>query len=198
MKITKTTWRSLVIAAGALALAGCYVDSGRTLASDAEGFQQYSNATIGVSLLTPEGWSSEVTIGGEYVVTEPGVDGGQIMVFSASLERLMGEGVSGSTTLETFKDFRLSEITEKDIGPQLERSVRKSALGKNDAYEIQYSYKPEGEDRRRFVREIFTLVDGKVYRIELYNQVETDPEAQTAFEAMLDSFRILHQQTESN
>lgn len=192
MKIRKTNWRSLVIAAGALALAGCYVDSGRTLAGDVEGFQRYSNETIGVSLLTPAGWGSEVTIGGEYVVTEPGANGGQIRVFSAPVERLMGEGASGSSTLEPYKDFRLSQITEKDIGPELERSVRKSTLGGNNAYEIQYSYKPKG-DQRWFVREIFTLVDGKVYRIQLYNHGKTDPEDRRVFEAMQDSLRILHQ-----
>ena len=78
MKVMKTNWRSL-IAAVALALAGCHVDSGRTIKSDAEGFQQYSNDTIGLLLLTSDGRISEVTIGGEYLGTEPEVNAGEIM-----------------------------------------------------------------------------------------------------------------------
>lgn len=173
-----------------LVLAGCYVDSGRTAKSDTEGYEQYTNKTINVSLLTPKGWESEVGIGGVYTLTMPGSDGGQIYVMSSPAGHLIEEGTSA--TLEEYKKFRLSQMTEEYIGPELDVSTSKSSLAGNDAYETRYSYKPEGDNRKWFVREVFTVADGKVYQIQSYARGNVAPEFHTTFDTMKDSYRILN------
>ena len=61
------------VAIFALLLSGCniYVDSGKVSKSNIEGYKQYSNKTINVAVLTPAGWRTRVSIGGEYVMTAP-------------------------------------------------------------------------------------------------------------------------------
>ncbi|MEA3292490.1 MAG: hypothetical protein U9Q71_09355, partial [Pseudomonadota bacterium] len=165
----------------------------RTAKSDTEGYDQYTNKTLNVSLLTPKGWESSVGIGGVYTLTMPGSDGAQIYVMSSPVEHLMGEGASPSTTrLEEYKKFRLSQMTEEYIGPELEFSTQKSSLSGNDAYETRYAYKPEGDSRKWFVREVFTVADGKVYQIQSYARGNVAPEFQNTFETMIDSYRILN------
>ena len=174
-----------------LVLFGCYVDSGRKSRSEIDGYDRYSNKTINVSLLTPTGWDAEVNIGGVYVVTPPAPSGGQIYVMSSSVERLMGEEASESADLEAYREYMWSQITEEEVGPGLDRSIGKSSLAGNDAYEIRYSFEPETDPARWFVWEVFTLVDGKVYRIRTYSTEKADPEFQKTVETMMASYRIL-------
>ncbi len=188
MKILEFLLPSLLLP---LVLSGCYVDSGRTSRGDIEGYDRYSNKTINVSLLTPTGWDREVTIGGVYVVTQPAPNGGQIYVTSRSFEDFMGDEVSGLDDLEACKELRWSEITDEEIGPKLDRSISESSLAGSDAYEIRYSYLPQGEQESWFVRETLTVVDGKVYRIESYTSDDADLEFQKAVEVMTSSYRLL-------
>jgi len=172
-------------------LSGCYADPGKIMSSDKPGYDHYSNKTINVSVLTPSDWSSNVGIGGDYTITSPKQDGTQIYISRTPVVQWMGDGSSQSTTLEEFREFRLSQITVEEIGPELESSIQKSSLAGDDAYELRYSYKPAGDDRKWFVREIFTVVDGNVYRIQSYTRDSTDPEPIKIFHTMKNSFRIL-------
>ena len=98
-------------------------------------------------------------------MSPPDSKGESIAVASSTVEWLMGEGTPKSTTLEEYKKFRRPQINEKDIGPHLSVSVKKTTLAGHDAYEILYSMKPKGETQYYATQETFTVVEGKVYRL---------------------------------
>ena len=173
-------------------LSGCYADPGRTRSNDRAGYDHYTNKTINVSVLTPSDWRSNVGIGGVYTITSPQPDGAQIYIIRTPVVQWMGEGTSPATTLEEFREFRLSHITIEEIGPELDSSIQKSSLAGADAYDLRYSYKSAVDGRKWYVREIFTVADGNVYRIQSYTRDSTDPELLRTFETMKNSFRILN------
>lgn len=182
-----------IIFAFALTLTGCNFvsDYGYTRNSDTPGYLQYTNKTLNVSVLTPESWKSEVTIGGQYVMMPPGSNEADISVASSTVEWLMGEGTPKSTTLEEYRKHRLPQINEKNIGPKLTVSVRKTMLAGHDAYEILYSMLPEGQTQYIVYQETFTVVDGMVYRLyygttkDIYNKYLNE------LEVVKNSYRIL-------
>ena len=96
-----------------------------------------------------------------------------------------------STTLEAFKQNRLAFITEKNIGPKLRVSVKKSTLAKHDAYEISYSSKVKELPQRLMTQETFTLVDGKVYRIIYYADEDVYDKFLKELQVVKSSYRIL-------
>jgi len=156
---------SLVIT---LTLAGCNFvsDYGSTKESKMSGYVEYTNKTLNVSVLTPESWKTQVTIGGVYVMRPADQEGiADISVSSSSVERLMGGGASKSTTLDEYKAHRRAFITEENIGPQLTVSMKKTTLSGHDAYELLYSMLPEGETEYLVFQETFTVVEGTVYRL---------------------------------
>ncbi len=156
-----------VIFAFAVTLPGCNFvsDYGYTRNSDTSGYLQYTNKTLNVSVLMPESWKSKVTIGGEFMMMPHHSKGESITVASSTIEWLMGEGTPVSTTLEEYKVFRRSFINEKNIGPKLTVSVKKTMLAGHDAYEILYSMLPEGQAQYLVFKETFTVVDGRVYKL---------------------------------
>lgn len=67
------TFKFLVLViVSAMVLSACYNPKGEVKNSETPGFEKYSNNTINVSMLIPEGWSGEVSMGGEYAITSPG------------------------------------------------------------------------------------------------------------------------------
>ena len=95
------------------------------------------------------------------------------------------------TTLEAFKKNRLAFITEKDIGPKLRVSTKKSRLANHDAYEISYSYKVKELPQRLMVQETFTLVNGKVYRVVYYADANVYNKYLKELQTVKNSYRIL-------
>lgn len=142
-------------------------------------------------VLTPKGWESKVTMGGEYVMTAPDPKRPQILISSSPIKHLMGDGTSKSTTLEIYKKHRLAFITEENIGPELHVSVKKSSLANHNTYEIFYSYLVRGNSQRTFVQETFTLVDGKIYQIQYYAYEDVYSKYLKELQVVKSSFRIL-------
>lgn len=189
--ILKYSMASVVLVTFTLLLAGCYADQGKTMSSGVDGFGLHTNRTIGVSFLTPKGWEPKVGIGGVYTVTDPASDGGQIYVSSSPLKALTSGDETPITTFEGYKQYRLSQITEDQIGPELQSSVEKASLADSDAWNINYSFKSAVDGGKWYVHEIFTLNNGTIYRIQSYNQQATNPGFIKVFETMTDSYRIL-------
>lgn len=185
----------LALSVISMLLSGCniYIDSGKVRKSSTAGYKQYTNKTINVSVLTPEGWSTEVTIGGEYVMKSPDSKRPRarrpaIYVSSSSLEFL---SLPSSTTLEAYKKNRLSFITEENIGPKLRVSTKKSILAGHDAYEISYSYKVKELPQKLMVQETFTLVNGKIYRLTYYADEDVYSKFLKELQVVKRSYRIL-------
>ena len=189
MNIVKYTMSLLLVP---LVLFGCYANPGRSVSSDKPGYDHYTNKAINVSVLTPVDWSSDVSTGGVYTITSPKPLGAQIYVMRTPVVNFMGEGSLKSTSLEEFREFRLSQITVEEIGPELDSTIQKSSLAGDDAYELRYSYKSAIDEQKWFVREIFAVIDGNVYMIQSYTRNSTDPELLKTFEIMKDSYRILN------
>jgi hypothetical protein len=165
-----------------------------------------------VVVLTPDGWRTRVNIGGEYVMTSPDEKREEtrrpaIYISSSPIDFLSKTGAESSidgtseayknsrlplsTTLEAFKENRLAFITEKNIGPKLRVSTKKSRLAKHDAYEISYSYKAKDLPQRLMVQETFTLVDAKVYRIIYYADADVHDKYLKELQVVRSSYRIL-------
>ena len=197
-----------------LLLSGCniYVDAGKVAKSTTEGYKQYHNKTINISVLTPERWATSVSIGGEYTMVSPDAKRPttrrpSISISSSPVDALAKTGaplsmdgsyevykksrLPRSTTLEAFKNNRLAFLTEKNIGPELRVSVKKSRLAKHDAYEILYSSKGKEFAHRFMVQETFTLVEGRVYRLIYYADEDRYPKFLKELEVVKDSYRIL-------
>jgi len=195
-------------------LLGCntYEDVGKVSKSVVSGYSQYSNKTINMEVLTPKGWGTEVTIGGEYIMTPPNAKKTKERKLSiaissfyvntiskvnikspiaASSEDSKNSMLASSTTLEDFKNNRLAFLTEENIGPQLSVSTRKTRLAKHDAYEISYSYKVKEITQRLMFQETFTLVDGKVYRIIYYSYKDRYKDYLKKLQVIKSSYRIL-------
>ena len=197
-----------------LFLLGCntYVDAGKATKSKTEGYKQYSNKTINVAVLTPDRWRTRVSIGGEYVMTSADAKREEnrrpaIYISSSAVDFLSKTGVESSmdgtseayknsrlplsTTLEAFKENRLAFLTEKNIGPKLRVSTKRSRLAKHDAYEISYSYKVKELPQRLMVQETFTLVNGKVYRVIYYADEDVYSKYLKELQVVKSSYRIL-------
>jgi len=174
-----------------ITLSGCYVDNGELLESNTNGYGHYTNKTINVSVLTPLNWQTSVSIGGEYVMNAPDSDNISILIASTSVTLLMGDIASDSTTLDEFKTYRASQINEKEIGPKLNISINKSTLSSYPAYEMIYTYLPEGMNKKIYVRETSTLVKGKVYRIWYYAQENTYQKYEKEYHMVKNSYSIL-------
>ena len=197
-----------------LLLSACntYVDAGKATKSNTEGYTKYSNKTINVTVLTPDEWGIRVSIGGEYVMKSPDLKREEtrrssIYISSSPVDFLSKTGAPSSmdgtseaykksrlplsTTLEEFKNNRVAFLTEKNIGPQLRVSVKKSTLAGHDAYEISYSYKVKELSQRLMTQETFTLVDGKVYRIIYYADEDVYNKYLNELQTVKSSYRIL-------
>ena len=195
-------------------LLGCntYVDSGKATKSSVAGYKQYSNKTINVTVLTPDGWGTLVNIGGEYVMTSPDPKRAEnrrpaITISSSPVDALGKTGVKSSMdgtseayknsrlprsiTLEAFKNNKLAFLTEKNIGPKLRVSTKKSTLANHDAYEISYSYKVKELPQRLMVQETFTLVNGRVYRVIYYADEDVYNKFLKELQVVKSSYRIL-------
>jgi len=179
MKSLKFLFAALALS---VALNGCYVDRGKVSESGIGGYQQYTNKTINVSVLSPDGWDTEVTIGGEYVVTNPGK--AQIIIASSELEWLMGKDNPTATGLQGFIEYRSSQLIPENIGPEFSISGIKSKLAGQDAYQFEYSYRPEGSQEMQFVKEVFTVVNGKMYKLQYYA-------AEDAYQKYLEQARVM-------
>ena len=186
----KTMKLLLALSLISIVISGCLVDNGRIAKSSTAGYDQYKNKTINVSVLTPKGWNTEVTMGGEYVITAPDPKRPQILIMSSPVEHLMN-GASKSITLEAYKRDRLAFITEKNIGPELRVSTKKSSLANHNAYEISYSYLVKGDSQRTLVQETFTLIDGKIYQIQYYVKEDIFAKYQKELQVIKSSYRIL-------
>ena len=204
----------LTLSVFSMLLSGCntYVDSGKATKSSVAGYKQYSNKTINIAILTPEGWNTRVNIGGEYVMTSPDPQRAEnrrpsIYISSSPVDSLSKTGAASSMdgtseaykksrlplsiTLEEFKKNRLAFLTEENIGPKLRVSVKKSSLANHDAYEISYSYKVKELPQRLMVQETFTLLDGKVYRIIYYADEDVYYKYIKEMKVVKSSYRIL-------
>ena len=193
---------------------GCntYTDSGKVSKSTVAGYAQYNNKTINAEVLSPNAWSTQVTAGGEYVMTSTDTKRKQerrpsIVIGSSPVDTLSKTGVASSIdasseayknsrlapsiTLEAFKSNRLAFLTEENIGPKLRVSTKKSSLAKHDAYEISYSYKVKELAQRLMVQETFTLVDGKMYRIIYYADEDAYDDYLKELQVVKNSYRIL-------
>jgi len=177
----------------AVTLSGCNFvsDYGNTKESDTAGYLIHTNKTLNVSVLTPESWESKVNIGGQFVMRPPNSKGESISVGSSTVEWLMGEGTPKSTTLEEYKVFRRSFINEENIGPKLTVSVKKTTLAGHDAYEILYSMQPKGETQYYVFQETFTVVEGRVYRLEYGATKDVFNKHLNELEIVKNSYRIL-------
>lgn len=187
MKISKLLLITFVIT---VFLNGCYVDRGEITQSEIDGYQQYTNKTINVSVLSPEGWDAEVSIAGEYVVTRPGK--AQVIIASSSLERLMGEDNPAATSLQGFVEYRSSQLIPENIGPEFIISGKKSKLAGEDAYQFEYSYRPEDVSQMQFVKEVFTVVNGRMYKLQYYAHEETYQQFLEQALVMQGSYKILN------
>lgn len=147
-------------------LTACYVDQGELSPSGIDGYEKYTNKTINVSVLTPNGWRSETTMGGEYVVTNPGK--AQIIIASLPLEQLMGKDNPEATGLKGFVEYRSAQLTPENVGSEFNISSKEGKLAGYDAHQFEYSYQPEGSPQKQFVKEIFTVVNGKMYKLQYY------------------------------
>ena len=195
-------------------LSGCniYVDSGKATKSSVAGYKQYSNKTINVAVLTPDGWDTHVNIGGEYIMSSPDEKRAEnrrpsITISSSPVDFLSKTGAASSldgtsevykksrlplsTTLEEFKRNRLAFLTEKNIGPKLRVSTKKSTLANHDAYEISYSYKVKELPQRLMLQETFTLVNGRVYRVIYYADEDVYNKFLKELQVVKNSYRIL-------
>jgi len=203
-----------VLSLSSLLLLGCntYVDSGKVSKSVVAGYTQYSNKTINAEVLTPNGWSTQVTAGGEYVMTSPDTKRTQerrpaISISSSPVNTLSKTGAASSIdgtseayknarlpssiTLEAFKNNRLAFLTEENMGPKLRVSTKKSRLAKHDAYEISYSFKVKELPQRLMFQETFTLVEGKMYRVTYYADEDVYANYLKELQVVKSSYRIL-------
>ena len=208
------TGTALTVGIFTLFLSGCnvYVDAGKTSKSTVAGYTQYSNKTINVSVLTPKDWNADVQIGGQYVMISPDTKRVEnrrpaIYISSSPVDALGKTGVKSSMdgtseayknsrlprsiTLEAFKNNRLAFLTEKNIGPKLRITTKKSRLANHDAYEISYSYKDKDLSQRPVTQETFTLVNGKVYRIIYYADEDVYSKYIKELKVVKSSYRIL-------
>ena len=157
MRKTYLLLTSLLIA---LTLSSCNLvsDYGRTSDSDVKGYLEYTNKTLNISVLTPVGWKTRVTIGGEYTMRPDDSHYDGISVAQSNIERMLGKKASKTTTLKEYHLFRLSQINEEMIGPEPTVSEKKTSLSGHDAYEIYYTSLPEGETQKLFAKETYTLI----------------------------------------
>jgi len=175
-------------------LSGCYVDNGHTLEENTQGYDLYQNNTINVSVLTPQNWKTHVTSGGVYVIRPPDSSDIEFYISSSPVKHLMNKKASESITLEAFKNFKVSQMNEKNYGSQLTFSINKSELSKQKAYELFYTFfssLPEETNKKIFVQETFTLVKERVYRIEYYANKNTYSKYQKELKVIKDSYSIL-------
>lgn len=175
-----------------LFLNSCYSDAGRTSESDEPGFKQYKNNTIGASVLSPEGWKSEVTSGGVYTLTSPESEerGMQIYVMSRAIKDRMNQTALPNAGLEDYKKYTLSQTNEETTGAKFKRSIKKSTLSGLPAYEMNFAYTPTDGSGRMFVRSLFTFAHGKIYHLEYYSKQLDDPEWEAVFKKMRESYQI--------
>ena len=175
-------------------LSGCYVDNGHIQKGSIQGYDLYQNNSINVSVLTPQNWETQVTTGGVYVIRPPASSDIEFYISSSPVERLMNKKTSESITLEVFKNFKVSQMNEKNYGSRLNFSINKSELSKQKAYEIFYTFfssLPEETNKKIFVQETFTLVKGRVYRIAYYANKNTYSNYQKELKIIKDSYSIL-------
>ena len=182
---------TLLILFFSITLSGCYVDNGHLLKSNTNGYDHYTNKTINVSVLTPSNWQTSVSIGGEYIMKAPDSDSISISIASTSVALLMGNIASDSTTLDEFKAYRSSQINEEEIGQKLTVSINKSTLSSYQAYEMVYTYLPEGMNKKIYVQETFSLVKGKIYQIQYYAQEDTYQKHEKELQMVKNSYSIL-------
>ena len=172
-------------------LSGCYVDHGHILEGNTRGYDLYQNNTINVSVLTPKNWETQVTTGGVYVIRPPDSSDIEFYISSSPVKYLMNKKASDSITLEDLKNFKASQINEKDYGPQLTVSINKSELSKQKAYEIFYTFLPVGKNKKTFVQQTFTLVKGRVYHLQYYADKNTYSKYQKELKIIKDSYSIM-------
>ena len=175
-------------------LSGCYVDNGHIQKGSIQGYDLYQNNSINISVLTPQNWETQVTTGGEYIMRPPNSSDIEFSISSSPVKQLMNKKTSESITLEIFKNFKVSQMNEKNYGSRLNFSINKSELSKQKAYEIFYTFfssLPEETNKKIFVQETFTLLKGRVYRIEYYANKNTYSNYQKELKIIKDSYSIL-------
>ena len=189
----KTTTRQLVLLLIALTLSSCNLvsDYGNTSASDRDGYLKYSNKTLNISVLTPQEWKSQVTIGGEYVMRPVDSNDDSIAIAQSTAERMLGREASEITTLEAFHHLQLSQINEEIIGPELTVMDKKTSLSGHDAYQIFYSYRPKGMKHKLFTQITYTMLKGKIYLLSWYGLDASRPHYRKEFEVIKSSYTIL-------
>ena len=167
-------------------------DYGNQLPSDTQGYITYTNKTLGISILAPENWKREMTIGGNYNMSpEEGNDYDGISVSSSDISRLFEGKLPRDVSLDDFHAQAMkSWYDRKSIGPEFEVSSRKTTLSGYPAWEVTYSYTPENSDRRT-ATERFTLHNGKVYFLRWYARTSHKNRYRREFETIRDSYRIL-------
>lgn len=99
---------------------------------------------------------------------------------------------ASNVNLEGFMNFRASQVTENNMGPEFNLRKTKSKLASQDAYEFLYSYRPQGNELKQVVKEVFTLADGKVYKFYYYADESTYPVCLNKAVISRDSYKILH------
>ncbi|NOY00212.1 MAG: hypothetical protein GXP30_10820 [Verrucomicrobia bacterium] len=185
----KTLFYSLALLL-AVTLSSCSVDPGKNSESTTTGFKQHSNKTLNVSVLIPKGWQSEVTSGGDLVLRPTDKNSPQIFIMSASVERRMDGTGDKSTSTESYKKYRLSQMTTANIGPELKHSTVKSTLAGHPAFETFYSYKAKGEPTM-YVRDIYSVIGGRLYQIQSYTTEKNDPQLTKVFNTVKGSYKLL-------
>ncbi|MCF6311497.1 MAG: DUF1795 domain-containing protein [Verrucomicrobiales bacterium] len=173
-----------------LLLTSCYVDSGKTSKSSTPGYQVHENKTLNVSVLTPDKWKSEVTTGGYLAMSSPDKKRAQILVMRRPIQDMMNGKGDEKSTLEDYKKYRISQMTEDVIGSELKHTTTKSTLAGQPAYQTQYSYKPKDKPTMH-TREIYSVIGGKVYQIQLYYPAPFSEELEKTFKVVKDSYKLL-------
>ncbi|HEC05793.1 MAG TPA: hypothetical protein ENJ12_03005 [Thiolapillus brandeum] len=177
-----------------LLLSACNLvsDYGSNSASDVKGYATYTNNTLGISLLAPENWHREMTIGGTYNMNPvPRNDYDGITASSSTISDLFEGRLPSDVPLDVFHAQAMkSWYDATSIGPEYEVTSTRTTLSDYPAWEVTYSYTPEGSERRT-VREIFTLHKGKAYFLRWYAKASEKDRYRQEFEVIRKSYRII-------
>jgi len=167
-------------------------DYGGNSASDVKGYVTYTNNTLGISLLAPENWHREMTIGGSYNMSPvPENDFDSITASSSSISNLFEGKFASDVSLDEFHTQAMkSWYDPASIGPEYEVTSSKTKLSGYPAWKVTYSYTPKGSERRT-VREIFTLHKGKAYFLRWYAKASHKDSYRREFEIIRNSYTIL-------
>jgi hypothetical protein len=164
---------------------------GNTKKSETIGYLKYTNKLLKYSTLIPEEWMGEMTIGGSYQII-PDKENKVCIAFSSSkFNHYSAFENKPNLKLEEYKTYRLSQITEDEIGPKLEYTIKETILSGIKAYKLEYTYVPVATNTKLYQIEIFTISNGRIFTLTYYANIDNYKNYLKEFTVIKNNYKIL-------